>query len=51
MLFKKIKLLCITCPREDIPYPEQVELACMGGADLIQSERKVCQILIYSIFL
>jgi len=40
MLFKKIKLLCITCPREDIPYQEQVELACMGGADMIQFRDK-----------
>ena len=36
MLQKKIRLLCITCPGTDICYEEQVELACLGGADMIQ---------------
>lgn len=40
MLFKNLKLLCITCPREDISYQEQVELACQGGADMIQLRDK-----------
>lgn len=40
MLLKKIKLLCITCPRQDISYQEQVEFACQGGADMIQFRDK-----------
>ena len=40
MLKRKIKLLCITCPRDDISYEEQVELACQGGADMIQLRDK-----------
>jgi len=40
MLLKKIKLLCITCPRQDISYQKQVELACQGGADMIQFRDK-----------
>jgi len=40
MLLKKIKLLCVTCPRNDISYDEQVELACQGGADMIQFRDK-----------
>lgn len=40
MLLKKIKLLCITCPRHDFTYEEQVELACSGGADMIQFRDK-----------
>ncbi|MGE4384389.1 MAG: thiamine phosphate synthase [Endomicrobiaceae bacterium] len=40
MLLRKIKLLCITCPREDIFYEEQVTLACQGGADMIQLRDK-----------
>ncbi|MFA7073554.1 MAG: thiamine phosphate synthase [Endomicrobiaceae bacterium] len=40
MLLRKIKLLCITCPREDISYEEQVTLACQGGADMIQLRDK-----------
>lgn len=41
MLHKKIRLLCITCPRTDIDYEEQVELACLGGADMIQFRDKL----------
>lgn len=37
---EKIKLLCITCPRKDINYQKQVELACLGGADMIQFRDK-----------
>jgi thiamine-phosphate pyrophosphorylase len=40
MLLKKIKLLCITCPRQDMHYTQQVELACQGGADMIQFRDK-----------
>lgn len=40
MLLKKLKLLCVTCPREDISYEEQVTLACQGGADMIQLRDK-----------
>ncbi len=40
MLQKKIRLLCITCPGTDICYEEQVELACLGGADMIQFRDK-----------
>ncbi len=40
MLKRKIKLLCITCPRDDISYEKQVELACQGGADMIQLRDK-----------
>lgn len=40
MLQKKIRLLCITCPRPDVSYEEQVELACLGGADMIQFRDK-----------
>ena len=40
MLKRKIKLLCITCPRDDISYEQQVELACQGGADMIQLRDK-----------
>ena len=40
MLQKKIRLLCITCHRTDIGYEEQVELACLGGADMIQFRDK-----------
>ena len=40
MLYKKIRLLCITCHRTDIGYEEQVELACLGGADMIQLRDK-----------
>lgn len=36
----KIRLLCITMPREDISYAEQVEQACLGGADMIQFRDK-----------
>ena len=39
-LNKKIDLLCITCPRDDISYEQQVELACQGGADMIQLRDK-----------
>ena len=39
-LNKKIDLLCITCPRDDISYEKQVELACQGGADMIQLRDK-----------
>ncbi len=37
---RKIRLLCITCPRKDISYHKQVELACLGGADMIQLRDK-----------
>lgn len=37
---RKIDLLCITCPRDDISYEQQVELACQGGADMIQLRDK-----------
>lgn len=37
---QKLKLLCITCPREDISYQKQAELACLGGADMIQLRDK-----------
>lgn len=40
MLKREIKLLCITCPRDDISYEQQVELACQGGADMIQFRDK-----------
>ncbi len=40
MLKREIKLLCITCPRDDISYEKQVELACLGGADMIQLRDK-----------
>ena len=40
MLRKEIKLLCITYPRDDISYEKQVELACQGGADMIQLRDK-----------
>ena len=40
MLEREIKLLCITCPRTDISYEKQVELACQGGADMIQLRDK-----------
>ena len=40
MLKREIKLLCITCPRDDISYEKQVELACQGGADMIQLRDK-----------
>lgn len=40
MLSKKIELLCITCPRKDVSYERQVELACLGGADMIQLRDK-----------
>ena len=40
MLKREIKLLCITCPRDDISYEQQVELACQGGADMIQLRDK-----------
>ena len=40
MLSKKIELLCITYPRKDMSYYEQVELACQGGADMIQFRDK-----------
>ena len=40
MLKREIKLLCITCPRHDISYEQQVELACQGGADMIQLRDK-----------
>lgn len=36
----KVKLLCITTPREDISYQKQVESACLGGADMIQFRDK-----------
>ena len=39
-LNRKIDLLCITCPRDDISYEQQVELACQGGADMIQLRDK-----------
>ncbi len=29
-------LLCITSSRKDVSYKQQVELACLGGADIIQ---------------
>ncbi len=32
----KTVLLCITSSRKDVPYKQQVELACLGGADIIQ---------------
>ncbi len=41
MLHGNIKLLCITCRRDDISYDEQVRLACEGGADMIQFRDKV----------
>ena len=37
---KKIRLLCITCPRTDLSYHKQVELACQGGTDMIQLRDK-----------
>jgi len=37
---KKVRLLCITCQRNDVSYAEQVEFACMGGADMIQLRDK-----------
>ena len=37
---KKIRLLCITCARKDLSYNKQVELACQGGADMIQLRDK-----------
>ena len=40
MLKREINLLCITCPRDDISYEQQVELACQGGADMIQLRDK-----------
>ena len=40
MLKREIKLLCITCPRDDISYEKQVEFACQGGADMIQLRDK-----------
>ena len=40
MLKREIKLLCITCPRDDISYEKQVELACQGGADMVQLRDK-----------
>lgn len=40
MLKKEINLLCITCYREDVSYEQQVELACQGGADMIQLRDK-----------
>ena len=40
MLKREIKLLCITCPRDDISYEQQVEFACQGGADMIQLRDK-----------
>jgi len=36
MFLKKIKLLCITSNRTDVSYQQQVEQACLGGADIIQ---------------
>jgi len=39
-LNRKIALLCITCPRDDISYEKQVQLACEGGADMIQFRDK-----------
>ena len=39
-MLKKVNLLCITCPREDVSYQQQVELACQGGADVIQLRDK-----------
>ena len=40
MLKREIKLLCITCPRDDISYEKQVELACQDGADMVQLRDK-----------
>lgn len=37
---QRLKLLCITSPREDVSYQKQVELACLGGADMIQLRDK-----------
>jgi len=37
---KKIRLLCVTSPREDVTYQKQVEFACLGGADMIQLRDK-----------
>lgn len=39
-LNKKRVLLCITCPRNDVSYKQQVKLACEGGADIIQFRDK-----------
>jgi len=36
MLLKNFELLCITSSRTDVSYQQQVELACEGGADIIQ---------------
>lgn len=36
LLNRKKILLCITSSRKDISYKQQVELACLGGADIIQ---------------
>ena len=33
---QKIRLYCITTNRKDLSYEEQVEQACLGGADAIQ---------------
>ena len=32
----QFKLYCITCPRKDLGYEDQTELACIGGADAVQ---------------
>lgn len=40
MLNRKIRLLCITQKRQDMTYEKQVELACLGGADMIQFRDK-----------
>ena len=39
----KYRLLCITCPRQDMSYQKQAELACLGGADMIQLRDKTLE--------
>lgn len=36
----KLNLYCITCKRTDISYEDQVEQACIGGADAVQFRDK-----------
>lgn len=49
-LNREIKLLCITCKREDLSYEQQVEFACQGGADMIQlRDKTLSDIELYNI--
>lgn len=49
-LNRKIKLLCITCKREDLSYKQQVEFACQGGADMIQlRDKSLSDIELYNV--